>query len=311
MQPLEHKIRAEVGKAVSKALQSLLCEKHLYQCVNVDKDALMALSKLTDDEKIVEGFKGKGPVAILDPVAWINTSLEIPWILPGCNIKGSFADILFIPLPSINTFCSTCKSRQPFKFVEDMSASVVRVEKDEYFNQDQTYHLSYECQQCQVTEKRQAPYVRFLVRRDKLKLRLCGRDPIEIVPAPKELPEPHSQFFGMATMAYNTGQTLAGIFLLRTFIEQYWRSLPAVQDAVKAMLKENVRPTGDEQGNAYNETLPVFFRGSVPSLSGVYGSLSAAMHEAKADPAVFEDCLDRVLQHFEARKAHRLDVTKP
>jgi len=304
MQSLENKIRTEVGKAVSEVLKCLLCEKHLYQCVNVDKDALMVLSKLTDDEKVLEGFKDKRPTGVLDPVGLITTSLEIPWIIPDSNIKGSCADILFLPIPSINTFCSVCKSRQPFKFVQDMSVSVVRVEKDEYFNQDQTYHLTYECQQCQVTGKHQAPFVRFLVRRDKLKLKLCGREPIEIVPAPKELPEPHSEFFGSAIMAYNTGQTLAGIFFLRTFIEQYWRSLPVVQ----AMLKEKLRASGDEQGNAYQETLPVAFRDSIPSLTDVYGKLSAAMHEAKADAPLFEDCYHKIIRHFKGREAFQLDV---
>jgi hypothetical protein len=120
----------------------------------------------------------------------------------------------------------------------------------------------------------------------------------------KEVPEPQGKFFAKAIMAYNTGQTLAGIFFLRTFIEQFWRSIPGVQ----MVIKEKPRATGDEQGDAYQATLLPAFRDSFPSLPNVYGRLSAAMHEANADAALFESCRDEILHHFDGRKAFRLDV---
>jgi hypothetical protein len=144
--------------------------------------------------------------------------------------------------------------------------------------------------------------VYFLVRREDLKLRLCGRDPIEAVPPPKVLPGSHSKFYSDAQIAHHAGQTLAGIFLLRTFIEQFWRSVPEVQE----LIKQQARATGDEQATAYQAMLPPDFKSRFPSLSDVYGQLSTAMHEAKADAALFEDCCAKIVEHFEARRLFKI-----
>jgi hypothetical protein len=294
--PIKQRIRDGLTKAVSEAMRRLLSEKHLYQCVEVDKKPLVAMANLSPDDLIIEGYMAKGDKVIIDPASWIATGLSIPWLISGCNIHGSMADIVLFQMPSINTFCSTCDDRQPFNPVEPMSTSFLRVEHDENFDQDQTYHLGYECQQCHKT------FVRLLVRRDKLKLRLCGRDPIEAIPAPKELPKALNKFYSDAQIAHHAGQTLAGIFLLRTFIEQFWRSMPVVQ----AVIKAQPRATGDEQGSAYQGTLPTDFKGRFPSLSEIYAKLSAAMHDANADAALFEDSCAKTLEHFEARRLFKI-----
>lgn len=296
MQPVKFRIRQELTKTVGDTLKRLLSEKHLYQCVEVDPKPLAALAKLTDEQAALEGYMAPGDKVIIDPTGWIATGMSIPWLIAGCNIHGSMGDIVLFQMPPISTFCSTCDGRQPFNPVEQMSTSFLRVEHDEDFNQDQTFHLGYECQGCHKT------FVRFLVRRDKLKFRLCGRDPIEAIPPPKVLPKELSKFYSDAQIAHHAGQTLAGIFLLRTFVEQFWRSVTEVQEVIKRQAKA----TGDEQGNAYQATLPVDFKSRFPSLSDIYGKLSAAMHEAKADAVLFEDSCAEIVEHFEARKLFKL-----
>jgi hypothetical protein len=94
------------------------------------------------------------------------------------------------------------------------------------------------------------------MRREALKLRLAGRDPIEILPTPKVLPKAPSKYYSDAIIAHHAGQTLAGLFLLRVFVEQYWRTVPAVQ----ALLTEEPRATGERQGDAYQSSLPTDFK---------------------------------------------------
>lgn len=141
-----------------------------------------------------------------------------------------------------------------------------------------------------------------MVRREGMKLRLVGRDPLEVLPVPKVLPKGQGKFYGDAQIAYHAGQTLAAIFLLRTFVEQFWRSLTQVQ----ALVQRQPRATGDEQGTAYQDTLPTDFKSRFPSLSEIYTKLSAAMHEALADAALFEECCTKIVEHFEARKLFKL-----
>lgn len=134
-----------------------------------------------------------------------------------------------------------------------------------------------------------------------MKLRLVGRDPIEAIPPPSALKGP-TKYYSDAMIAHHAGQTLAGIFLLRTYVEQFWRTVPEVQ----AKIKHLARPTGDEQGAVYQTTLPPAFKSRFPSLSDIYGRLSEAMHEANADVALFEECCGKVVEHFEARKVFKL-----
>ena len=162
--------------------------------------------------------------------------------------------------------------------------------------ESQWYFFGYQCQQCK------GPAVRFMVRREGLKLRLVGRDPIEAVPAPSVLPKATRKFFGDAQIAYHAGQTLAGVFLLRTFIEQFWRSLPQVQ----SLIQQQPRATGDEQGATYQATLPEEVKRNFPSLSAIYGRLSAAMHEGNGDGALFEASCAEIVEHFEARKLFKV-----
>jgi len=291
---MDRKLKEKLGDVVQAALKRLLCEKHLYQYVEVDLALLDPTARLLKAEFVKTAmFSSPGASQLtVNPERTIVSYGNMPWLFVGGTITGASHALVEFELPSINTFCAVCDARPPFNPVPLMCSFVVHNE----LKQDQWYTLAYECQQCKGTP------VRFLVRREGLKLRLVGRDPIEAVPAPKELPEPSSKFFGKAIMAHNTGQALAGIFFLRTFIEQFWRSVPSVQ----AVIKEKPRATGDEQGAAYQATLLAPVRDGFPSLRDIYGKLSAAMHDAKGDAALFEECRGKILHHFEGRKAYRL-----
>jgi hypothetical protein len=103
-------------------------------------------------------------------------------------------------------------------------------------------------------------------------------------------------------MAHNAGQTLAGIFLLRVFIEQFWRAHPAVQ----AELVKAPHLRGDEMADVYAATLPEDFRARFPRLKDCYDSVSGAMHTANASTEVFEKCSTDLVEHFEARRLFKI-----
>jgi hypothetical protein len=184
--------------------------------------------------------------------AWtphIRRGNDKPQMFP---VTGATSSSIQFQMPTINTFCDGCQERWPFNPVFDGAMCVLDS------GQSQRYFFGYQCQRCK------GPAIRFMVRREAVKLRLVGRDPIEVLPTPKVLPKVAAKFFGYAQIAHHAGQTLAGIFLLRTFIEQFWRSLPEVQ----ALIQKHPRATGEEQGNLYQTTLPEDFKNRFPSLPG-------------------------------------------
>jgi hypothetical protein len=247
-------------------------------------------------ERVSRNFKRRvptGPMASQEIlVAGINRALPLgnSLIARAWAPKGLGPAEIEFELPTINTFCDTCQSTPPFNPIVKQSHVLYGPE------QNDGYLLSYQCQQCK------GPLIHFMVRRENLKLRITGRDPLEILPTPKVLPKTVSKYYSHAQIAHHAGQTLAGLFLLRVFVEQYWRQIPAVQE----LLKTDARATGERQGEAYQADLPKDFKERFPSLKDVYGQLSAALHAADANAALFDEACAKVLEHFDARRLYRI-----
>jgi len=296
MGKLTRPIRETLEKSITATLKQLLSTKHLYQNQEVDLEPVLRTSKeLGDFLANSRNYSAAEPLQKMtldrlkkDPEIGVIASWA-PDVKYGI---GQFRDLLMFELPSINTYCDRCKHSPPFNPMPDLCSAALSPSSPI----TQWYMLAYQCQQCKTE------IVQFLVRRDGLKLRLTGRDPIEAVPAPTFLPKDQRKYFSDSIIAHQSGQTLAGIFLLRVFIEQYWRTLPEVQE----LLKQDSRATGERQGDTYQDRLPADFKSRFPSLKAIYGDLSEAIHTANADTDVFDSCCVAVERHFDARRLYKL-----
>ena len=294
-----HRFTGSLSSAVSEAVRSLLTTKHLYQSVEVDTACISKIAtEIREDQRRLGPSSSDLLVSSDDPVSIGVRALSMPWIPTapgemGVNPVGS--KTLPLLLPTIHTYCScvNCSGIWPHNPLPDRTLE----RSDNLTPPNQWFYLGYQCQSCKGLP------VHFLVRREGNKLKLCGRDPIEIHPVPKFLPKTCSNFYGNAQIAHHAGQTLAGLFLLRVFIEQFWKR--SVDDVMKQIVA-NQRATGEQLGDTYNSTLPNDFKARFPSLPEVYGKLSAAIHAADAKTELFEESCSKITEHFEARKLYRL-----
>lgn len=288
---------ARARTAIANAFRVLLCDKHLYQSEAIDAGFIDAASKQIAKDTNDHAF---GNMLRVTPAHFVYSGryiLDLPWITSYESTRREIpkslppdkAGHLSFELPTIHTTCPKCKEKWPFN---PMSCS----QETGAEPTDQWFFASYQCQSCKSDP------VRFLIRRSGDKLTLSGRDPIESFLAPKVLPKNVANYFGSAHIERNSGQILAGLFLLRVFIEQYWRGLPATQSA----LKNNPRTSGDDLGAIYNATLPNDFKARFPSLSEIYASLSTCVHTAEADDLVFVASSEKLLEHFEAKRLYKI-----
>lgn len=287
-----------MGQSVADAFKQLLSEKHLYQFVEVDLTLVSSAAK-----DILKDWQESGSTRLRrlgEPLPETTIELEKLKVTTGLWMPRETtptthtfsSDSVFVgfELPTVNTFCDHCKERWPFNPVTDGSYLVQGHGQDEFF------YLGYQCQQCKGEP------IRFLVRREGLKLRLAGRYPLEVLPTPKVLPKLVSKYYGNAVVAHHAGQTLAGLFLLRVFIEQFWRTIPTV----KELIVNQPKATGDEQGRMYQDTLPHDFKSRFPSLTDVYDKLSAAIHSADENAALFDESCAKIVKHFDARRLYEI-----
>jgi hypothetical protein len=198
--------------------------------------------------------------------------------------------------PDVKLFCAsvTCDRTEAFNLVsaeEFLSRDLQRVEAG-YATGAQTVQIfvfSYQCQSCKG-----APEV-FVVRRHGFRLTIAGRAPIEHVEVPAAIPKGPKKFFSAAVVAHQSGQTLSGLFQLRTLLEQFARTTTG-----------STATNADAVMEAYMGTLPGDFKDRFPSMRNLYDRLSVDLHAATGSAELFEEAQQDIVQHFEARRLFKI-----
>jgi hypothetical protein len=283
----------KLAESVVEAFRTLLEEKHLYQSVVLDDDAVRnALLP-----RIELGIQGR----LSQTGSLAHGAAKSPWILSHDQVAVGGAEgstFLHLSLTHAKLFCKTCDRLEAFNLetarstveTTKMHASAEDRQKG-YVNSgkyEQVYVLSYLCQSCKTF-----PEV-FLVRRSEGKLTLSGRSPMEHVPVPPEIPKEVSRFYSGAVVAYQCGQTLAGLFMLRTLCEQWAQRFAAPGDYA------------DQAINKYMDSLPEDFKTRFPSLRSIYEKLSADIHAATGSDELYVQMATEIAEHFAARKVFKL-----
>jgi hypothetical protein len=269
----------ELGAVVTHALRELLEHKHLYQSVPVQIGNLGDRPLDGPIGRIDENARAAVAATISQPWHLVDNLERRPTFLSGLRLD---ADV-----PHVKLFCVRCNRTEAFNSISatDMLArdymTPVHALGDKVI---QVFVLSFLCQSCKTV-----PEV-FLVRREGLRLSLEGRSPIEHVEVPNVLPKNLEKFYTGAIIAKQCGHTLSGLFMLRTLIEQWVRSLgweePRASDAI----------------DSYVASLPEDFRNRFPCLRDEYKALSDDIHSATGSPEVFDRVHSAILRHFDARR---------
>ena len=117
---------------------------------------------------------------------------------------------------------------------------------------------------------------------------------MEHAPVPKIVPKEISKFYAGAVIAHQSGQTLAGLFMLRTTCEQWAKRWAAPEDRADAAIEK------------YMAALPQDFKDRIPSVQKMYSDLSAAIHQANPDEELFAKTIVDLKKHFNARGVYEL-----
>jgi hypothetical protein len=239
---------------IKTAIQCLLETKHLYQKVTIDSEKVVAEVK----EKVISSFH-RELFDYIDDVSRMTftpaTQLFGPVQPQGSRgVLGQMPLVLL--LTNVTLFCRECDRREAFRPIlyKDLAVElrplpasklVRHLPLPETF---QDFVLVYQCQRCEGVPET------FIVSRHDWILSLDGRSPMATVEAPSCIPKKEGYLFRDAIIANGSGKTLAGLFYLRTFVEQFGRRVTGISG----------KNTGDEILSEYAQTLPVSLRDSMP-----------------------------------------------
>lgn len=296
---------------IEKAFQTLLEKKHLYQSVEIQMaDLSEFIEHLVQRRLDIENnqpmtssshmarmtFKSKEEIRDEYEKQTEGYLRRLPYFMPHEG-NPNMLDTPHTPpmksivfrVPTVRTSCRNPKCGGLWPHNPCPASSFLIPTSDSRTDLHQIFLLRYQCQNCKKDP------VTFLVKREGLKLTLCGRSPMEEIETPHFIPKQVVGFYRGAVLAFNCNAYLPALFMLRTTIEQHMRLAISAGDKNKKM-------SGDELADAYANILHPDFSSHNQSLKPVYASLSDAIHAAKDDGQLFESERTKVLAHFEAKE---------
>lgn len=293
---VHQRVDSATSELVTQAIRLLLEQKHLYQSAVIEISGVVAQAIPPVSGGQTEALRSQAKLRFAG--RWATTTPHAPalrYVVVDSAAASEAPSQYSVRVPDIKAFCSACDRDEPFNCVSTTSV----MQSIEQINgatitpgspSVQVFALSYLCQSCKVM-----PEV-FMIRRTGPKLTLCGRAPMAAVQLPAALPKKGAgKYVSDAIVAHQSGQTLAALFLLRVFVEQWLREFGA-PDGAKA----------DACLDWYAGLLPTEFSQRFPSLATIYSNLSGAIHSAQASTEIYQQALKDLVRHFDARRVYEL-----
>jgi hypothetical protein len=292
-------------EAFSRALQELLQEKNLCQSVSIDLNFIKTWAFARAEGSNPDVYQS-GPDRLLPRDTNQNAGVHIlnaNWYPEGCAYDDTYqtansrlkrGQAFSFLLPPVTLSCSECQERAVFK--SDLPRC--RFVPGKETSDEQSLLLSYECQGCRSRR------ITFFVSRKGDRMQLSGRDTIEMLPVPRSVPSVVAEYCSEAQFAHRSGRDLSAFILLREFIEQFWRSLPEMQEP----LSMSTQMTAEEVGECYSAQLPLEFKAQYPSLSDCHRWLNDAIHGPPMRRDLFDFCLRDIVEHLDGRRFRRLST---
>jgi hypothetical protein len=293
--------RTAAVRAIEAAVKDLLEQKHLYQSISISFDDALAQASNVPRNAAPEDKQSAGNARAI-----VSRVIARRWIIAGArevaNSRESADEArLTFDVPPARLFCGSCRRVERYELfrAEDLTYDLYAqpLREQQWNVADQVFGVSLLCQSCKTF-----PDV-VMIRRSaaKNKLTLSGRSPMGEVEIPSAIPTKESGLFRDALIANSSGKTLAGLFYLRAFVEQFARRV----------LRETRRRTGQDILTEYGQTIPANVRDAMPSLADCYERLSIALHSAREDTELFDVIRGKVVQHFAFRSAAGLSESTP
>lgn len=291
------KLLGQFSEMIPAAIKELLEKKHLYQSVTLDPRGLIAVTGGGRTETSLAK-----EIKIMESIGWMipedHPSLNTKATTSGAVAVQAAQSLVWLKAPDVKLFCEECDRAEAFNsiatriLVSSVGDNSLPLQGSVGDNSlaVQVFAFSFLCQSC-----KSVPEV-FLVRRRGLKLTLCGRAPIEYIEVPFFMPKQVQPFYRRAIVAFQSGEVLAGNFLLRTVIEQWARIATHLETATQS----------DRVMEVYMDSLPNDFKSRFPSIRDLYATLSVDIHGAVGSPELFERAQGEIVEHFDARRIFKL-----
>lgn len=284
-------------EAIEDAISVLLERKGLYQKVDVAFERLsnhLDSIKAPSFQTFIGEFSTRPWVPVSQDVTKENHARAEFFCGVGDSPLSASSDQLKLAfyLPSIKLYCADCKDEHTFSSVTAMWWDGFADCYPRYgAKTQQIFNLTYTCVKC-----RNNP-ISFMLKRDGLRLTLCGRSERLSIEVPSLIPKALRDVIRDAKSAVAENDLPAGFYHLRTFVEHYMKSCLGIPVAQ--------RITGEDLGAKYNASLDSRMSSGLPSMPSLYERSSRFMHERSGSDEDFNALMESVEGHLSAKELFR------
>ena len=192
-----------MGTAIHDALKALLSEGYLYQNRSIDLAPVIAKADHTYSATALEDeFTYRPWTPYSQNRGFTSVERNFTNLRPtdALGIPAREMHLMFV-IPTIMTWCSQCKSTELHDSIPHLSLSPYHINPESIKEPlgYQTLLFNLQCQKC-----KSAP-ITFMVRRELLKLQLCGRSKPYFPAVPREIPKALREIYSASVGAVACG----------------------------------------------------------------------------------------------------------
>lgn len=284
--------------AIESAFSEAVSKKLLYQKVAVDLSELPVALKAAkvmptaDQLSLLQQEVATRPWE-LETHHQGDKALHLP-IFAATNVGGQPVGTplhemhIHFYAPAVQLRCATCKADRTFIALQSSRQFNLENPYPRLSTQgwtEQVYTLYYRCEGCRKFMHA------VLVRRERLRLHLCGFAPRRLQTSVRSVPKSLEPILNDATNAVAEGDLYGGLYHLRTLIEHFAK--------LRLQTPVDSRERGEDLLERYHATIPSSLKSSLPSLTTSYDTLSRYIHARAGTVEDFQSHMAAVCDHIQ------------
>ena len=269
-------------------LKGLMEESYLYRSQRIDLAAILAKAdKDWPSDSLRSEFEKRPWVPWSRNRGFTHGEQQLFQHVGGCAPLGTAPEnmsLTFI-IPTVKTWCFKCQRTTIHDSIPHLEFSPYHLNPEAIAEPlgIQNFLFNMMCQECK------SPPTTFMVRRESLKVQLCGRSHPFLPQPPNEIPKAVRSVFRDAVGAAACGDVFGAFYHLRTLLEHHMKT------ELGATIAEKL--DGDDLCARYNQKIDPVVRDRC-SLKLAFDTCSANLHNRTGTLADYAKVVETVCNHF-------------
>jgi hypothetical protein len=299
--PQSPKVELLMQELIYDSLKELMEQSYLYRSRRIDIRQIVAQAdKEWTADSLEREFQQRPWIPWSQNRGFTHSERQVFQHGGGCNPLGTPLEQMHLSfiIPTVMTWCFKCEHTTVHDSIPHIEVSPYHLNPEAIAEPvgSQNFLFNMMCQECK------SPPTTFMVRREFLKVQLCGRSHPFLPLPPSEVPKAVRDIYRDAVGAAACGDAFGAFYHLRTLMEHQmkWELGIAITDKID----------GDDLCARYSRAIDSVLRDRC-SLKTSFDACSSNLHNRTGSLTDYEKIVEEVCTHFQLKQTlQKLSQTK-